>query len=127
MKFKYIIAVLMAAFLSVTLAQAAAKAPKNQLPVKAGDTAYVCECGKTCGCEVAAMKPGKCGCGHDLAKVSVTKVKGAKAYYQGTDGKEHAFKLAGKYVCGCGSECCQMVSNKPGKCACGKDLVAAKK
>jgi hypothetical protein len=126
MKFKYLVAILLVTFLSLNLTQAAAKAPKNQLPVKVGDTAYVCECGSKCGCETAGMKPGKCGCGHDLAKVSVTKVKGSKAYYQGADGKEKAFKLAGKYTCGCGGECCQVVSNKPGKCACGKDLIPSK-
>jgi hypothetical protein len=31
-----------------------------------------------------------------------------------------------QYVCGCGSDCpkCETVSDSPGKCACGKPLVA---
>jgi hypothetical protein len=119
---KQVIAILSVFLLGMTLAQAAAK----QLPIKAGDTAYVCECGSKCGCETTSLKPGKCGCGHDLVKVSVTKVKGKKAYYDKA-GKEQAFKLTGKYECGCGGSCCMTVSNKPGKCGCGKDLVKAGK
>ncbi len=125
MKLRKVVAVLMVTFLGIALAQAAAtKAPKNQLAVKAGDTAYVCECSKKC-CEAAAMKPAKCGCGKDLVKVTVTKVKGKKAYYE-ANGKQQQFKLTGKYTCGCGGDCCQMVSDKPGKCGCGKDLVPSK-
>lgn len=122
MKIRHILITLIAVFLGISLAQAATK----QLSVKAGDTAYVCECGSKCGCDVASIKAGKCGCGHDLVQVNVTRVKGKKAYYQ-ADGKEQAFKLTGKYVCGCESDCCMMVSNKPGKCHCGKDLVKASK
>ena len=80
------------------------------LSVKAGDTLYVCTC-DTCDCHVVALKPGKCGCGHDLVKVTVTGVKDQVATYE-LDG---------------GSGCCEMISDKPGKCACGMALVKAGK
>jgi hypothetical protein len=121
-KIKQVIGIVSVLFLGMMLVQAGTA----QLPVKAGDTAYVCECGSKCGCETAALQAGKCGCGHDLVKVSVTKVKGKKGYYL-ANGKEQAFKLTGAYTCACGSKCCMTVSNKPGKCGCGKDLVKAGK
>ena len=46
----------------------------------------------------------KCGCGEKLKKVSL--------------------KGTGLYSCGCGPTCtCNTLSDKPGKCGCGKDLV----
>jgi hypothetical protein len=122
MNTKHIVGVMVAFVMGLSCALAAT----TQLSVKTGDTAYVCECGSKCACEMASLKPAKCGCGHDLAKVTVTKVKGKKAFYE-ADGKEQSFKLTGKFVCGCGGECCMMVSQKPGKCSCGKDLVKATK
>ena len=42
-------------------------------------------------------------------------------------GKEKAFKTAGKYACACGEGCdCGYISQKPGKCACDKDMVKVK-
>lgn len=117
MKIKQIVAVAIAVFLGISLAQAATA----KLNVKAGDTAYVCQCGEKPCCETAALKPAKCGCGHEMGKVAVTKVKGSKAYYE-AGGKEKAFKITGKYACGCGGDCCAMVSQKPGKCSCGKEM-----
>jgi hypothetical protein len=75
---------------------------------------------------VVAKKAAKCGCGHDLVKVTVTKVAGTTAFYQ-KDGEEQKANLTGKYACACGSSCCQMISGKAGKCACGMDLVATGK
>jgi hypothetical protein len=100
------------------------KAPgAASLSVKAGDAMYVCPC-DTCDCHVVALKAGKCGCGHDLVKVTVTEVTDQVASYQ-VDGKAKTAKLTGKYKCACGSSCCQMISDKPGKCGCGMDLVKA--
>jgi hypothetical protein len=73
-----------------------------------------------------ALKPGKCGCGHDLVKVTVTEVKDQVASYE-IKGKTKTAKLTGKYKCACGSDCCQMISDKPGKCACGMAMVKAGK
>ena len=64
------------------------------LSVKAGDVLYVCTC-ETCDCHVVALKPGKCGCGHDLVKVTVTDVKEQVASYQ-IEGKTKTAKLTGK-------------------------------
>ena len=75
-----------------------------------------------CDCHVVALKPGKCGCGHDLVKVTVTEVKEQVASYE-IEGKTKTAKLTGKYMCACGSSCCEMISDKPGKCACGMALV----
>ncbi len=116
MNIKHLLALATVVFLGISLASAATA----KLSAKAGDTAYVCQCASKC-CETAALKPAKCACGKDLAKVSVTRVKGKKAYYQ-ADGKEQSFKLTGKYGCACGGDCCMMVSEKPGKCCCGKEL-----
>ena len=86
---------------------------------------YVCTC-STCDCHVVALKPGKCGCGNDLVKVTVVSVTDQVASFV-VDGKTKTTKLTGKYACACDSSCCQMISDKPGKCACGKDLVKATK
>ena len=117
MKIRQILAIAAVVFLGTSLAHLATA----RLVVKAGDTAYVCQCPSSCGCETAALKPAKASCDHDLAKVTVTRVKGKKAYYE-VEGKEHAFKLTGKYGCACGGDCCMMVSQKPGTCCCGKEL-----
>ena len=96
-------------------------AAADALSVKAGEALYVCTC-ENCDCNVVALKPGKCGCGHELVKVTVTEVKGQMACYE-VDGKTKTAKLNGKYKCACGSSCCQMISDKPGKCACGMEMV----
>ena len=101
-----------------SVSKQAASAP---LAVKAGDAIYVCACA-TCGCNVVALQPGKCGCGHDLIKATVTDVKDQVASCE-FEGKAKTAKLVGKYACACGSGCCQMISDKPGKCSCGMKLV----
>lgn len=72
-------------------------APMHLLGVKDGN-AYLCTCGAECKCKMPA-EGMKCGCGKDIVKVS----------------------LKGKYVCS-GNEQCPTISERPGKCACGKDL-----
>ncbi|HUM06226.1 MAG TPA: hypothetical protein VLT90_12250 [Terriglobales bacterium] len=95
----------------------------GKLNVKSGEEYYVCDCAKLC-CETISSKAGKCGCGHDLVKATVTKVEKNKAYFKaaGWD-KDRAYKTEGKYACDCGSACdCKTISQKPGKCGCGHDL-----
>lgn len=95
----------------------------GKLVVKAGDEIYVCGCGAGCDCKTVSKKEGKCSCSKDLIKVKVTKVEKGKAFFV-QDGKEASVSLTGKYACACGPECdCQTISQKPGKCGCGKDLV----
>jgi hypothetical protein len=90
--------------------------------VKAGAAIYACGCGEGCGCGTMSNKAGKCGCGKQMVKTSVTKVEEGKAYYQ-MNGKEVSAPTVGKYACGCGAACpCGTVSQKPGTCGCGKPL-----
>ncbi len=91
------------------------------MPAQAGDSVYVCPCGSSCGCGMVAKKEAKCGCGHQLVSVTLTKVKGQTAYYK-LNGKKQTANLAGKYVCACGPDCCQAVSQQAVKCACGKEM-----
>jgi hypothetical protein len=101
----------------------AVQSSPGRLDVKAGEEYNVCAC-TGCGCETISTKAGKCGCGHDLVKASVTRVEKDLAYLKaaGWD-KERAFHTLGKYACTCGSACdCKTISQKPGKCGCGHDL-----
>lgn len=121
MRLQHLLGAVIALFVMIGLAHAADKG----IALKTGDTAYVCGCGEKCGCESISKKAGKCNCGHDLSKVTVTKVEAKKAYYKAGD-KERSVKLEGKYQCDCGGDCCQYTSQKAGKCPCGKPLAAAK-
>jgi hypothetical protein len=94
---------------------------------KAGDEIYVCSCGEACKCGTLANKEGECGCGKPLVKATVSKVEKGKVFYK-VDGKEISAPLQGKFMCGCGGGCnCGFVSQKAGKCGCGKDMVKVKK
>ena len=104
----------------------AAKGAKGTFEAKAGDTIYVCGCGAGCDCGTLATKVGKCGCGKDLVKTTVTKVEKGTVFFQ-VNGKELSAPAKGKYVCNCGEGCCSTVSQKPGKCSCGMNLVKVQK
>ena len=100
---------------------------KAKFEAKAGDVIYVCGCGDGCDCGSLAKKEGQCSCGKDLIKTSVTKIEKGLVYYK-LDGKELSAPQTGKYACGCGDGCnCGSISQKPGKCGCGKDMVKVKK
>ena len=100
--------------------------PSNgKLALKVGDEVNACGCGTACACQTISNQKGTCGCGHDLVKAKVVKVGDGTADLQ--IGKDvRTFPTVGKFVCGCGENCCQTISQKAGKCGCGKDLVAAK-
>ena len=105
----------------------AAKAQKKGVfQAKAGDVIYVCTCGEGCDCGTLSTKEGKCGCGKDLVKSTVTKVEAGKVFYE-VDGKEQSAPLKGKYTCGCKGCNCGTVSQKTGKCGCNEDMVKVKK
>lgn len=103
----------------------AAKGPTGKFDAKAGDTIYVCGCGEGCDCGTLAKKEGKCGCGKELIKTTVTKVENGKVFYT-VDGKELSAPVQGKYTCGCKGCNCGTVSQKPGKCGCDQDMVKVK-
>ncbi len=93
---------------------------------KKGDVVYVCGCGAGCPCLTMSKKPGQCVCEKDLVKTTIDKVARGKAYVT-VEGKTLVFKTKGKYVCACGAGCdCDTISQKPGKCTCGKPLKAVK-
>jgi hypothetical protein len=111
--------------LSLALAVAglafAAEAQKTNL--KVGDTYYVCGCPPGC-CETISSQPGNCDCKKPLVKATVAKIEDGKAWFklEGQE-KEKAFKTAGLYVCDCPASCkCNTISDKPGKCGCGKEM-----
>jgi len=115
--------VLVVLALSLAIAGLAFAAEAEKLNLKVGDSYFVCNCPPGC-CEDISSKEGQCGCKKDLVKAKVTRVEDGKAWFK-ADGwqKEKAFKTAGLYVCGCGSDCkCNMISDKPGKCGCGKEM-----
>lgn len=124
---KSVLLVLSLLFVSCVVGLAFAdKGPAGTFEAKAGDTIYVCGCGAGCDCGSLAKKEGKCSCGNAMVKTTVNKVEKDKIFYT-VGGKELSAPMQGKYTCGCGDGCgCGTVSQKPGKCACDKDMVKVK-
>jgi hypothetical protein len=90
---------------------------------KPGEEIYVCACGASCKCGTMAHRDGECACGQKLVKASVSKIEKGTVFYT-VNGKQLSAPQQGKYMCGCGEGCdCGFVSQKPGKCGCGKDMV----
>ena len=115
--------VLIALALSLAVAGLAFAAEAEKTNLKLGDTYYVCGCPPGC-CETISSKAGDCDCKKPLVKATVTKIGDGKAWFklEGQE-REKEFKTAGLYVCACGSDCkCNMISDKPGKCGCGKEM-----
>ena len=115
--------------ISLFLVSGVLAAESGKMDLKVGDELYVCGCGKDCDCDTMSMKPGKCTCGKPMVKGTVVKVEEGKAVIK-TDKEERTFKTVGLYKCACGKGCdCGTISQKPGKCACGKAMkkVKAKK
>jgi hypothetical protein len=108
---------------ALSLAFAVTALADEQLPVfKAGDTIYVCACGAGCDCQTISRNSGNCACDKPMAKTTVTKIEGDKLFAT-VSGAEQAFSIKAKYACACGAGCaCGTISQKPGKCTCGKDM-----
>jgi hypothetical protein len=116
---------LLLVILSLILVGSAFAAESNKLDLKVGDKLYVCGCGKGCDCDTMAMKPGKCVCGKPMVKGTVTKVGDGTAVIKTKKGQQ-TFKTVGLYSCACGKGCdCGTISQKPGKCVCGKPMKKA--
>jgi len=104
-------------------------AETSNLDLKVGQELYVCNCGKGCDCDTMSLKKGKCTCGKAMVKGTVLKLEDGKALIK-TAKEERLFKTVGVYACACGKGCdCNTISQKAGKCTCGKPmkLVKAKK
>jgi len=114
---------LISLFVAAVLAFAVVALADKGLPVyKMGDTVYVCACGEGCDCKTMSRKEGKCSCGKALGKGVITSMDGDKAMVN-LAGKDLSFTTKAKYVCDCGETCnCDTISQKPGKCSCGKEM-----
>jgi hypothetical protein len=114
----------LAVFVAMAIAVVAFAASNGVMDVKPGDEIYVCACGDKCPCDSMSRNPGKCTCGKDMVKAKVIKVEDGMVY---VDGGKKVYKQAGKYTCACGPTCkCDTVSQNPGKCTCGQDMVPVK-
>ncbi|RJR48398.1 MAG: hypothetical protein C4567_00020 [Deltaproteobacteria bacterium] len=116
-------AVLFLAMVAITFAG-------NPKPVfTVGQEVYACNCGEQCDCFTMAKKPGKCVCGKEMVKAKVTAVEKGKVTLQGEGWeKPRTFLTDAKYACACGHQCdCDTISQKPGKCVCGKEMAPVKK
>lgn len=108
-------------FLSLAFA-VTAFADKEPPVFKAGEAIYVCACGAGCDCQAVSRNDGKCACDKPLAKTTVIKVEGGKLLAT-VNGAEQTYSTKAKYMCGCGEGCtCGTISQKPGKCTCGKEM-----
>lgn len=122
---KTAMSILAVIFLLALATAAFAAQDSPTIPLKAGDMVYVCGCGESCPCKSMSMKPAKCTCNKQMVKTKVLRIEGGNAVVK-VKGAEQTFPMTGKFVCGCGAGCdCNFVSQSPGKCACGKDLVPA--
>lgn len=100
---------------------------KSRMVLKPGDQIFACGCGPDCACQTLARKEGTCACGKPLVKATVKSV-GADTAVLTIGDREQTFKTVGKYMCACGPSCkCDTISQMPGKCACGVDMVEVKK
>ena len=113
----------------------------------AGSAIYWCNCGPECKCNAVATKPGKCGCGKEMAGGHVVRVEGTTALVCtcgpdckcAIDPKDPAkcgcgqpvrkidLKGTGIWFCNCGGACgCNTLADQPGTCKCGMPLQQAK-
>ena len=115
--------VLISMVVGLSLVVAVVAVADKELPVfKKGETLYVCGCGSGCDCLTVSRKEGKCTCGNKLVATSVDKVEGDQIFVK-VKGQEQAFATKAKYACACGEGCaCGTISQKPGKCSCGKEM-----
>lgn len=115
-------AVLILAVVAITFAG-------NPKPVfKVGDEVYACNCGEQCDCYTLSKKPGKCVCGKEMVKGKVTAVEEGTVTIKAEGWqKPRTFLTVAKFACACGPECdCDTISQKPGKCVCGKEMAPVK-
>ena len=96
----------------------------SRLNLKVGEEIYACNPGAGCPYQTLSLDSGKCNCGSDLVKARVVKVERDVAYLQAPGWeKPRPFKTVGKYACACGRKCkCTVISQKLGKCPCGKEM-----
>ena len=117
---KKVLLVVVGILFTLGLVSTVSFAATSKMNVKVGDEIYVCNCGEACDCDTISRNPGNCTCGKPLVKAKVTKVEKGMIY---VEGQTKGFKSVGKYACACGPACkCDTISQKPGKCTCGKEM-----
>jgi len=112
-------------------------ADAEKLELKAGQKYFVCSCGEKCPCNTVSKVAGQCPCGKDMVEATAVKVdpdriwhipntvEGGTAHFKAEGwAKEREFDIIAKYRCATGR--CKMISQIPGKCACGEDMKKAK-
>ncbi len=109
----------------LTFISLAMTAEKGKMELKVGDEIYACNCGEKCPCNTMSRNPGNCTCGSPRVKAKVLKVSPGTAEIKADSwDKPRVFKTIGKYACNCGPNCkCDTISQNPGKCTCGADMV----
>lgn len=96
---------------------------ESRIELREGDEVYACGCGKECGCGTLSRVANRCACGRELVKSRVVRIEGEHAILV-VDRREKVFRTAGRYGCGCMKDCgCGTISQRPGKCACGRILL----
>jgi hypothetical protein len=120
---KIVCGVLVVLFVLVSVSVGMAE--KGKMELKVGDEVYVCNCGENCPCNTMSRNPGNCTCGNEMVKAKVLKVEPGKAEVKAESwDKARVFKTIGKYTCNCGPNCkCDTISQNPGKCTCGADMI----
>lgn len=109
----------------------------DELELKAGQKYFVSNCGGEHPCNAVSTMPGKCPHGKDLVEATAVKVdpirvwripttvEGGTAHFKAEGwAKEREFNIIAKYRCATGR--CKMISQIPGKCACGEDMKEVK-
>ncbi len=114
-------------FFSFLLVAAELSRAESRLEPREGDEVYACACGPECDCGTLSRVANICGCGRELVKAKVVKV-GAEEATLVVNGREKVFRTTGRYACECMENCgCGTISQKPGKCACGRILLPLRK
>lgn len=100
---------------------------RQTIDLAPGDEVYACACGPECDCGTLSRVANVCGCGRDLVKARVVKVDAEEATLVVND-REKVFRTSGRYTCECIENCgCGTISQKPGKCSCGRILLPLRK
>ncbi len=112
----------------LSLAAVSYAGQSKMMDLKVGDEVHACNCGIDCKCNTMANKAGNCTCDAPMVKARVTRIEGDTAYLKADNWKEERpFKTVGKYVCACEPTCsCNAISQNPGKCPCGNEMIKAK-
>ncbi len=121
--------VVFALVLVAGLATLATAATDGHMKLAKGDTVYACDCGASCPCQTLSNNPGKCTCGKEMVKATVESIGEGTVTLKAEGWKEaRTFSTNGAYHCNCGPSCtCDTISQKPGTCTCGTELVKTAK